>query len=392
MKIACVVHRYGSDIAGGSETHCRQIAERLAAHHDVTVLTSCARDYVTWANAYPAGHSDLNGVGLLRFPVDRPRDPHRFAELGARVFAGRSSAEDEEHWFRENGPSVPGLLDHLRDHGRTFDVVLFWSYRYYPTYFGLPLVAGRAVLVPTAEEDPAIDLGVLPGFFAKAAGYLFLTPEEEQLVSLRAGRSLTLSAVVGVGIEPAGPPASRSELSHLGLPPQFVLYLGRLDRNKGCHELFDHFLASVDKGGEATLVLAGPAAMAVPNHPRIRALGFVDDGTRDALLAEARVLVIPSPYESLSIVLLEGWNRRVPALVNGRCRPLLGQVRRANGGLWYRSSREFAEALSFLLSHPAEAAALGQQGQAYVEREYRWPTVMSRLDTVLHGIIRDGKS
>ena len=55
MKLACVVHRFGPDIAGGSEAHCRHVAEHLAAEHDVTILTSCARDHVSWRNEYPEG-------------------------------------------------------------------------------------------------------------------------------------------------------------------------------------------------------------------------------------------------------------------------------------------------------------------------------------------------
>ena len=91
-------------------------------------------------------------------------------------------------------------------------------------------------------------------------------------------------------------------------------------------------------------------------------------------------MVIPSPYESLSIVLLEAWNHGVPALVNSRCRVLRGQVRRANGGLYYRSSRDFEEALMYLLAHPRERDALGAQGREYVDQEYRWATVLARVE------------
>ena len=55
VKLACVVQRYGAGVAGGSERHCRELALRLAAHHDVTILTTCAADYVTWENEFPAG-------------------------------------------------------------------------------------------------------------------------------------------------------------------------------------------------------------------------------------------------------------------------------------------------------------------------------------------------
>jgi len=62
-------------------------------------------------------------------------------------------------------------------------------------------------------------------------------------------------------------------------------------------------------------------------------------------------------------------------------------VTRANGGLYYRSAGEFGEALDFLLSHPHERVALGRQGLAYVEREYRWPTVLARVEALLAEVI-----
>lgn len=388
MKLACVIHRYGADIAGGSEAHCRQLAERLAAAHDVTVLTTCARDYVTWANAYPRGTSSAAGVTVTRFPVRRPRNLKAFADISDEVFAGGAPRDRQEEWFRQNGPDTPALLDHLRAHGAQFEVVIFWSYRYVPAFFGLPLVAQRAVLVPTAEEDPAIDLDILAEYFSKPAGYLFLTPEEAALVSMRAGRRLEPSSVVGTGLDATSRAGDRSALERLGVPSNYVLYLGRIDRNKGCHTLFEYFQQFADEDGDATLVLAGPSTLAAPRHPRIRMLGFVEDRLRDALLSNARALVVPSPYESLSIVLLEAWNHGVPALVHGSCRVLEGQVRRAAGGLYYRSAKEFAEALRYLLAHPADASALGRQGRAYVEREYRWPVVMSRVEEVLQEVRR----
>jgi glycosyltransferase involved in cell wall biosynthesis len=393
VKLACVVHRYGAEIAGGSEAHCRQLAERLSAQHEVTVLTTCAKDYVTWANAYPPGRSCINDVDVHRFPVRRPRRLKVFADLSDEVFDARASTERQEEWFRENGPDAPALLDHLRAHGREYDLVLFWSYRYYTAYFGLPLVADRSVLVPTAEEDPAIGLDVLEGYFKRPAGYLFLTPEEQELVSRRAGQRLQPAAVVGSGLDEPGvigdAGSQRAALIGIGVPQEFLLYLGRVDHNKGCSTLFEYFHQHLADGGrETTLVLAGPAKMPIPQHPRIRALGFVNDSVRDALLAQARALVVPSPYESLSIALLEGWNHGVPALVNGDCAVLRGQVRRANGGLYYRSAKEFSAGLDWLLAHPREGGVLGQQGRAYVDREYRWPIVMARVEALLEAVGR----
>ena len=384
MKLAFVIHRYGSDFAGGSEAHCRQLAEHLLPRHDITVLTSCARDYLTWADAYPPGESHVNGVRVLRFPVKRTRRLKAFAALSDTVFEGYPTEEEETQWFAENGPEVPGLLDFLRQNGHEYDLVLFWSFRYYTAFFGVPIVAARAVLVPTAEEDPAMRLHVLKEYFSKPAGYLFLTPEEETLVTRRAGTRLEPAAIIGSGLEPA-PAARRLEaLDALGLPQNFILYLGRIDRNKGCHTLFDYFEKHLAHGGlETTLVLAGPILLPVPAHPSIRALGFVGDEVRDALLNAAKAMVVPSPYESLSIALLEGWNHGLPALVNADCGVLQGQVRRANGGLHYSSSEEFSAALTWLLTNADAARAMGRQGLAYVAREYRWPIVVERVEGLL---------
>jgi len=389
MKLAFVVQRYGAGIAGGSEGHCRELAERLSSRHDITVLTTCAKDYVSWENACPAGPGSENGVRVIRFPVVRQRHIKVFADLSDEVFDGGAPPDRQEEWFRENGPDTPALLEHLRAHGRDYDLVLFWTYRYSPSFFGLPLVADRAVLVPTAEEDPAIDLGVLPEFFDKPAGYIFLTPEERDLVSSRALHPLRHSVVIGSGLEPVTIGAtSRAPIDPLGIPEDYLLYLGRVDRNKGCDALLENFQEYASSRPHVTLVLAGPAKMQVPEHPQIRALGYVSDEVRSALLAHARALVVPSWYESLSIVLLEAWNYSVPALVNGRCKVLAGQVARANGGLYYMFPAEFDEAADYLLTQREARDAMGRQGLAYINREYRWPTVIERVESLLEQVQR----
>jgi glycosyltransferase involved in cell wall biosynthesis len=384
VKLACVIHRFGSDIAGGSESHCRAIAAHLADTHEVDVLTSCARDHVTWANQYPAGESADGRLRVRRFPTVRRRNLARFRDVSRVVFSGRASIAEQDEWFRENGPDTPQLIEYLERHGREYDRVLFWSYRYFQTYFGLPLVADRAVLLPTAEEDPLIHVSALERFFALPAGYLFLTPEEADLIADR-GPVRAPAAVIGCGLDPAreaGRDTSR-RLDALGISDPFVLYLGRVDPNKGCESLVRHFSRFAESGRAVQLVMAGPVNMPVPDHPAIRILGFVDDDVREALLGGARVLMMPSPYESLSMVLLEAWNRGLPALVNARCAVLHGQVRRADGGLYYRTGAEFRAALDCLLDRPDTARTLGAQGRAYVEREYRWPIVMKKIGDVL---------
>jgi len=385
LKLACVVHRFGEGIAGGSEGHCRGIANRLAARHDVTVLTTCAKDHITWANEFPAGSSRVGPVAVRRFPVTRTRSMHRFAEICEVVFDGRATTAEERQWFRENGPEAPALLDYLSLHGSEFDRVLFWSFRYYQTFFGLPLVADRSVLVPTAEQDPTLHMRLVDRLFSLPRGFLFLTPEEQALVAEACSRPLAPSRIVGSGLEPiAGPPPSAASIEALGITRPFILYLGRVDPNKGCETLLRHYLRFVTEGGPAVpLVMAGPENMPVPDHPLVTRLGFVGESVRDTLLSHASALVVPSFFESLSLVLLEAWNHGGPALVNGRCSVLKGQALRSDGALYYRNFDEFSRALNLLLADPDIARQIGRQGLAYVNRDYRWPQVMAKVDDFL---------
>jgi glycosyltransferase involved in cell wall biosynthesis len=205
----------------------------------------------------------------------------------------------------------------------------------------------------------------------RLAPFIGIDPPEVEHVAARRGR-------VTAGLKAGG----------YTLPASgYVLYLGRVDPNKGCETLFRHFLRLHDAWPSEVprlpLVLAGPANMPVPDHPMIRSLGYVTDEVRDALLAHATVLVVPSPYESLSIALLEAWNHGVPALVNGRCSVLKGQARRSDGALYYRDFDEFAHGLRYLLTHDLDRHQLGRQGRAYIDREYRWPHVMETLEAFL---------
>ena len=158
MRLACVVQRYGHAINGGAELHARYIAERLAKHANVEVLTTCAIDYVSWKNELPEGVEQVNNLPVRRFRVKHERDPIAFGRLSERVFHQKHSVGDELDWIDAEGPTSPGLIDYVAAHANDYDFLIFFSYRYYHAYYGVRAVASRAILVPTAERDSAIGL------------------------------------------------------------------------------------------------------------------------------------------------------------------------------------------------------------------------------------------
>jgi glycosyltransferase involved in cell wall biosynthesis len=233
------------------------------------------------------------------------------------------------------------------------------------------------------QIDPRLTAAALAHILENAAQY---SPRDQPIgVTARVGPDGFEVSVTdkGPGLDPAEQTVDLRALDALGFVDPFVLYLGRIDPNKGCQTLIRHFLRYIEGGRRVQLVMAGPASMPVPEHPQIRALGFVHDELREALLTRARALIMPSPFESLSMVLLEAWNHGLPALVNARCKVLRGQVQRADGGLYYGNAVEFIAGLDYLLDHPDASRQLGRQGLAYVDREYRWPIVMDKIEQLL---------
>lgn len=388
LKLAFVVQRYGMEITGGAELHARLIAERLAHRHSVTVLTTCARDYVTWRNEYPRGMATVNGIPVYRFPVRRPRNPDRFGRLQQRVFHREHSARDAEAWMDAQGPYSPRLLRWVRRNRDLFDLFVCFSYRYWTTYHTMRCVNGRGVLVPTAEPDPSIEMPIFHPVFRSARAIMYNSHEERSMIVDHADNADVPGVVVGVGIvepPPVSPDRFRSER---GIDTPFLFYVGRIDANKGCAQMFDYYRRAAEEiraegGSPPKLVLAGAAVLEIPDDPDIIYLGRVSEQEKYDALAACSALIMPSFYESLSMVLLEAWALARPVLVNAHCEVLEGQARRSNGGLFYRNRAEFACCVRLLGSDRRLGTQLGQNGHEYYASHYTWPVIEAKYDAML---------
>jgi glycosyltransferase involved in cell wall biosynthesis len=376
VKIGVVVQRYGQAINGGAELHARYIAEHLARHADVEVLTTCATDYVTWRNELPAGVDRVNGVPVRRFRVKHERDPRVFGRRSERVFEQRHSLGDELDWLDAEGPTSPSLVDYIGKHAEQYDFCLFFSYRYYHAYHGARAAASRAVLVPTAERDAAMGLSIFPPVFRSVRAVMYNSPEERAMIHAASGNHDVPGVVVGVGSDvPQNPQPARFRQKY-NIRGPFAVYVGRIDQNKGCKELFDFFEGYLrDTSGKLTLVMIGNSLLSIPQHPRIRHLGFVDDTDKFDAMAAAELLLMPSYYESLSMVALEAWALGRPVLANGKCDVLKGQCIRSNAGLYYENFSEFFETIRAIEHNKWLSGALGRNGRQYFRDHYDWRVI-----------------
>jgi glycosyltransferase involved in cell wall biosynthesis len=383
-EVAFVVQRYGEGVTGGSESLARAVAERLAGERRISVFTTCARDYVTWRNEFPAGRGRLGGVEVRRFPVREERDIDAFNAFAEPLYARERSYAEEIEFLRRQGPHAPALAEALRAERDRFAAVVFFTYLYSPTYWGLRAAPERSALVPTTHDEPPLRFSIYGEVFGAPRAFGFLTPAEEALVRARFPLGDRPTFLVGAGVEmPAAPDAAAFRARH-GLERPYLLYAGRIDAGKGCGEMLAHHERyRREKAGAADLVLIGRLAMAPPDQPGVRYLGFLPEPEKVAAMAGASAVVCPSAYESLSIVLLEGFAVGTPGLVNARSAVLQEHCQRSNAGLFYADADEYAEAADTLVRHRPLRDALGANGRDYVAAEYGWDEALDRWRALL---------
>ena len=152
LKLAFVVQRYGIEVNGGAEYHCILLAEHLSNYYDVEVITTCAKDYITWKNEYSKEKDIINNVIVWRCPVDYPRNIHKFEELSEKIFKNYHSIEDEINWIKLQGPYSTKLLNFIKDKKDEYDYFIFFTYLYFPTVYGLHLIKDKAIFIPTAHD------------------------------------------------------------------------------------------------------------------------------------------------------------------------------------------------------------------------------------------------
>ncbi len=384
-RIAVVVQRCHADIAGGSEALAWHYARLLRTRVEVDILTSCALDYRSWDNALPTGEEWRDDVRILRFASAWSRGSwfnelhrrllhahaHEIERGGATRIAWRAPLA--EQFVRAQGPWCPGLFAHLQNHHHDYTFVLFCTYLYPTTYFGLECVPeGKRVLVPTLHDEPPAYLPIYAQAARRVPRIIWLTEAERRLGARLWG--VERGDVVGMAVDTAAaPPALRER--------PYFLYCGRIDESKGCRELVDVFRRWRRARRDAVdLVLTGANHLDLRDGDGVHYLGFVDAAQKSALMAGARAFVMPSRWESFSIVTLEALAQGAPVIVNAQCEVLAEHVAHSRAGWSYRGADELVLCMQQALDlGTVERAQLGERGRRYIAERYAETAVASRL-------------
>lgn len=391
-RVAFVIQRYGQEVMGGSELHCRMVAERLACRgYECTVFTTTAKDYITWKNEYEPGESLLNQVVIKRYPVEKERNIEEFNQFSDWIFHNSHSVKDEQQWMEQQGPYSPRLVEALDKNQADYDEFVFFTYLYFNTYWGLKAVSRPKALVPTAHDEPALYLDIMKEVFTAPDAFVFNTLAEKRMLTNLFDLQDKYQDVVGVGVDiPKAIPDWNSLRRKYGLFRPFVLYAGRIEPGKGCQELIDYFLGFARRNSELELILIGKKLMDLPAHPQIRYLGFVSPEDKNVLMKHALVTIHPSHFESLCMAALESLAVGTPILVQEQTEPLRDHCLQGQAGLFYSDQQEFIQTLELLVTEDKLRQKLGENGQHYVTKNYSWEIVMAKYDKIFAYLVSLG--
>ncbi len=393
-KLAIINQRYGLEVNGGSEYYARLIAEHLNKYYDVEVLTTTALDYDTWDNFYPAGNDMINGVKIRRFSVSTSRNMLRFriiSKLTRMLY--KVGIHLDKWWIKEQGPQTPELINYIKENKKDYDVFIFVTYLYYTTVMGLPEVADKAILIPTAHDEPYIHFQIYKKIFTISRAFIFLTEEEQDFVRKKFQNQDIPGDIIGVGIDipeemnnqeyrVKAVEAFRQKYYITG---KYIIYAGRVDYGKKCDEMFDFFqkFKETQPNNDIQLVVIGKDMMGIPQHKDIHYLGFVPEEDKYAGIAGAEYLWLPSQFESLSIALLEAMALGIPGIVNGNCEVLKGHCKKSGAGVYYQNYDEFEAAFSNIFENMVEYGRMSEDAKHYVEKNYKWNVVEQKLQRIV---------
>lgn len=418
MKLAFITPRYGADLSTGPEHACRLLAEQVSQRHDVDVLTTCARDPRTWANAAPEGTDRVRRVVVRRFSVSEPHDPAEFGRLSAGLGQQPPVRASELEWVRKLGPWSPGLIEYLKRQHRSYDGLIFFSLWHPTTVEGLAIAPERSVLFPYLQLRPALRFGLWADVLAKPRALGYFSETERALVSDYVHVNPAHEEVVGIGVEaphqqsyprhqqnpadevheddedgrdgdaaePEEPFAGRGVpfRRRLRLYGSLALYGGRVETDNGCEEMLDYFDTYAAESNDMTLVMMGLKMMRVPvDDGRIRLAGMLPDRERMTAFEAADLSISPTPDDLLVQPLLESLAVGTPVLASARNRAAVDHCVRAGAGLHYSDRDEFVEGLRLLARDARLRERLGENGRAYVRNNFRWEAVLGRFDRLI---------
>lgn len=414
-NIAIVVQRYGMQVNGGAEMLVRMVAEKLIDKYEITVLTTCALDYNTWQPFFDEGESYENGIKIIRFKNNQ-RNQQLQEKFYSKVkhspkvyirykifkwfkkwipFNSKMNFKDKNNigWLINQGPESPQLLNYIKEHQNNFDVFMFSTSLYYPTALGILEVAEKSIILPNMHNEASSFFPIYQLVMKSAQWIMYNSFSEKKFSETIFPLQHSKSEVAATGINlPNLLLKNKNVLQKFNITKPYIIYIGRIDKSKGCDELINFFKKFLQETKQdIQLVMVGKSVLSIQEHPAIIFTGFVTDEERDNLLMNATSLIMSSKYESLSLVLLESFACYVPVIANGYSEVLRDHIKISNGGWYYTNYKDFKTSLIQLFDNLQLTNEKANNGFKYVATNYTWQELIRKYDNAIEDICNKNK-
>jgi len=392
LNIAVVVQRFGKEVVGGAETHAKLLIEQLTNElkWQVTVYTTTAKNYSTWAPHFAPGRTEENNISILRFDVDQNRSPlfgiynKLYKILFHLPIPKKIKILLENLWMYLQGPNSKLLEKQIFLDQSKYRLILFFTYLYPTTNQILPKISVPTVLIPTAHNELAFYFNTTKILFENASYIYANTNVEKNLITEHYPSVLKKTKVVGLGFDQKRqtPPNQKSRQK------PYLLYLGRIGRSKNVHTLAKYFseFLSANPTSELELVLAGEYddGFHLSHHKNVTSLGYISDSDKDELLTNAVALVSASYFESLAMIVLEAIAVKTPVIAAEQC-PLFREYAATLSSVHsYRNSAEFSTVLEDVTSrrHTADLASAAESSLKWLKEHLAWHKVLTKYKSL----------
>ena len=386
-RLAFVTPRYGDGVVGGSESVLREAAQGLVQRGwDVEILTTCAIDHHTWANAHPPGEFVEEGVRVRRFPTVHDGDKLMRDTIEGRIQLGLPVTPDEQRLWLNGTFRVPDLFHHLLVHASSYRAIVLSPYLFWTTVSCAVVAPERTIVMPCLHDEHYAYLEIVRPVLSDVAQVWFLSEPERDLGRRLVGEELAPHVVTGAGVHvfDAGDPEKGRELARTSRP--FVYYGGRREGGKGWYDLLGAFTRAVlEYGADIDLVTTGvgPVEPSPIVAERVHDLGLVPYEDLRHVFAAAAAYVQPSKNESFSRVIMESWLAGTGVVANAASAVVAWHCERSGAGITYADPDELVQAMVLLGERPDVLRSLAPGGREYVLREYTWPVVLDRMEAAL---------
>ena len=115
-------------------------------------------------------------------------------------------------------------------------------------------------------------------------------------------------------------------------------------------------------------MLIGTPVIPIPTHPRIHHLGYVTDQDKFDAIAASELLIMPSYFESLSMVALEAWALGQAGACQRRLRRPARSVPAQQCGALLQRLQEFFETLRTIDGNTGPGSGARPNGRQYFQR------------------------